>query len=93
MCTLDFGQTAAPSSSRFERVDLNVQGDNPPLDPIPGQRLRVGSPEIMTGLTDRAAAANRRIIYIVKTHGWHVMKIMPKSQDPGSAFTIGLFLC
>lgn len=44
----------------------------------------------MTGLTDRAAAVNRRIIYIVKTHGWHVMKIMPKCQDPIEAFMIGL---
>ena len=44
----------------------------------------------MTGLTDRAAAANRRIIYIVKTHGWHVMKIMSKGQDPSEAFMIGL---
>jgi hypothetical protein len=41
----------------------------------------------MTGVTDRAAAPDRKIIYIVNTHGWH---IMPKSQDPGSAFTIGL---
>jgi hypothetical protein len=41
MRTLDLGQTAAPSSSRFERVDLNVHGDNPPFDPIPGQRPRV----------------------------------------------------
>jgi hypothetical protein len=47
-------------------------------------------PEVMTGVTDRAAAPDRKIIYIVNTHGWHVMKIMPKSQDPGSAFTIGL---
>jgi hypothetical protein len=46
--------------------------------------------EVMTGLTDRAAAANRRIIYSVKTHGWHVMKIMSKSQDPSEAFMIGL---
>ena len=44
----------------------------------------------MTGVTDRAAAPDRKIIYIVNTHGWHVMKIMPKSQGPGSAFTIGL---
>ena len=41
-------------------------------------------------MTDRAAAPDRKIIYIVNTHGWDVMKIMPKSQDPGSAFTIGL---
>ncbi len=44
----------------------------------------------MTGVTDRAAALDREIIYIVNTHGWHVMKIMSKSQDPGWAFTIGL---
>jgi len=44
----------------------------------------------MTGLTDRAAAANRMITYIVKTHGWHVMKIMSKGQDPSEAFMIGL---
>ena len=50
----------------------------------------VRPPEVMTGVTDRAAAPDRKIIYIVNTHGWHVMKIMPKSQDPGSAFTIGL---
>ena len=25
---MDLGQTATPSSSRFERVDLNVHGDN-----------------------------------------------------------------
>ena len=50
----------------------------------------VRPPEVMTGVTDRAAAPDRKIIYIVNTHGWHVMKIIPKSQDPGSAFTIGL---
>ena len=44
----------------------------------------------MTGATDRAAGPDRKGIYIVNNHGWHVMKIMPKSQDPGSAFTIGL---
>lgn len=44
----------------------------------------------MTGVTDRAAAPDRKIIYIVNTHDWHVMKIIPKSQGPGSAFTIGL---
>lgn len=38
---MDLGQTAAPGGSRFERVDLNVHGDNPPLDPIPGRRPRV----------------------------------------------------
>ena len=54
------------------------------------QLHRLGPPEVMTGVTDRAAAPDRKIIYIVNTHGWHVMKIMPKRQDPGSAFTIGL---
>jgi len=44
----------------------------------------------MTGVMDRAATPDRKIIHIVNTHGWHIMKIMPKSQDPGSAFTIGL---
>ena len=75
---------------------------NPPLEPITkqwyfivtllrtAQRHNVRPPEVMTGVTDRAAAPDRKIIYIVNTHGWHVMKIMPKSQDPGSAFTIGL---
>jgi hypothetical protein len=44
----------------------------------------------MTGVTDRTVAPDRKISYIVNTHGWHVMKIMTKSEDPGSAFTIGL---
>ena len=44
----------------------------------------------MTGVPGRAAAPDREIIYIVNTHDWHVMKIIPKSQGPGSAFTIGL---
>jgi len=44
----------------------------------------------MTSVTIVQPRPTERIIYIVNTHGWHVMKIMPKSQDPGSAFTIGL---
>jgi hypothetical protein len=44
----------------------------------------------MTGVTDRATAPDQKIIQNVYTHGWHVMKIMPKVQDPGWAFTIGL---
>jgi len=31
-----------------------------------------------------------KIVYIVKTHGWQVMKVMPKAQDQGWAFTNGL---
>ena len=42
-------------------------------------------------MTDRGAAADRKITYIFNTHGWHVIKIMPKSQDPGSALMLGLF--
>jgi Domain of unknown function (DUF4262) len=45
----------------------------------------------MTDVTDRAATVDRKIIHDVNTHGWHVMKIMPKADDPGWAFTIGLF--
>jgi hypothetical protein len=45
----------------------------------------------MTDVTDRAAAADRKIIHDVNTHGWHVMKIMSERDDPGWAFTIGLF--
>ena len=52
--------------------------------------LGVRPPEVKTGVTDRAAAPDRKIIYIVNTHGWDVMKIMLKSQEAGSAFTIGL---
>ena len=44
----------------------------------------------MTGVTDRAATPDRKIIYIVNTYGWDVMEIRPKSQDPGLALTIGL---
>ena len=54
-----------------------------------GQRHSIRPPEVMTGLTDHAAPPDQKIIYIVNTHS-HVMKIMPKSQDPGSAFMIGL---
>ena len=39
----------------------------------------------MPDVTDRAAAADRKIIHDVNTHGWHVMKIMPKGDDPGWA--------
>jgi Domain of unknown function (DUF4262) len=45
----------------------------------------------MADVTDRVAAADRKIIHDVNTHGWHVMKIMPEGDDPGWAFTIGLF--
>jgi hypothetical protein len=55
-----------------------------------GKANQVRPPEVMTGATDRAAGPARKGIYIVNNHGWHVMNIMPKSQDPGSAFTIGL---
>jgi hypothetical protein len=44
----------------------------------------------MTGVTDRATTPVPKIIHNVNSHGWHVMKMMPKGQDPGWAFTIGL---
>ena len=34
---------------------------------------RVRLPEVMRRVTDRAAAPERKISYIVNTHGWHVM--------------------
>jgi hypothetical protein len=63
---------------------------NLPLDPIPAQRYRVRPPEVITDVTDCAAAPDRKIIYVVNTHDWHVMKIMSKGQDPSEAFMIGL---
>jgi hypothetical protein len=40
---------------------------------------------------DRAAAADRKIIQDINTYGWHVMRIMPERDEPGWAFSIGLF--
>ena len=41
--------------------------------------------------TDRSAKADRKIIHDVNTHGWHVMKVMAEGDEPGWAYTIGLF--
>jgi hypothetical protein len=53
--------------------------------------LRVRALEtILVGKGYLETAALDRKIIIVNTHGWPVMKILPKSQNPGPSFTIGL---
>lgn len=34
--------------------------------------------------------SDRKVIHDVETHGWHVVNILPESETPGWAFTIGL---
>src|SRR5262245_14175978 len=37
------------------------------------------------------SAGDRKVIYDVNTHGWHVILVTPQDSNPGWAYSIGLF--
>jgi len=40
---------------------------------------------------ERFAKGDRKITKDVNTYGWHVVKVMPQGDDPGWAYSVGMF--
>ena len=86
---------AIPHPSARRPAAVHSSGRGASREEVRGRRLDADADSrvdtAMTDGEDRRARGDRKIIHDVNTYGWHVMKVMPQGDDPGWAYSIGMF--